>query len=195
MDYEEVTENLKNDPDFQKKLELLRREQGIPGELYFICLAETGSFWGLRPRDILQTEENQRFRQALAVSLAELLKQFLKLKQCPEIKIFDNAVEEVEAVLAVSGLKNYATGHGGNLSVVEVQENEGVVYISMSGSCSGCPSSLLTLRNGIENTLRMLIPWVKTVRSTDEPEEPDFGIERAWEEAEKERLDNDGGQR
>ena len=40
----------------------------------------------------------------------------------------------------------------------------GVVYLNMRGSCSGCPSSTLTLKSGIENMLRHYIPEVLEVR-------------------------------
>ena len=41
---------------------------------------------------------------------------------------------------------------------------EGVVYLHMQGSCSGCPSSTATLKMGIENMLRHYIPEVQAVR-------------------------------
>ena len=40
----------------------------------------------------------------------------------------------------------------------------GVVYLNMRGSCSGCPSSTLTLKTGIENMLRHYVPEVVEVR-------------------------------
>jgi Fe-S cluster biogenesis protein NfuA len=42
---------------------------------------------------------------------------------------------------------------------------DGVVYLHMQGSCSGCPSSTATLKAGIENMLRHYIPEVQEVRS------------------------------
>jgi len=42
---------------------------------------------------------------------------------------------------------------------------EGVVYLHMQGSCSGCPSSTATLKAGIENMLRHYIPEVTEVRA------------------------------
>jgi Fe-S cluster biogenesis protein NfuA len=41
---------------------------------------------------------------------------------------------------------------------------EGVVYLNMKGSCAGCPSSTMTLKNGIENLLRHFVPDVVEVR-------------------------------
>jgi len=40
----------------------------------------------------------------------------------------------------------------------------GVVYLTMRGACSGCPSSTLTLKAGIENMLRHYVPEVIEVR-------------------------------
>jgi Fe-S cluster biogenesis protein NfuA len=42
---------------------------------------------------------------------------------------------------------------------------DGVVYLQMYGSCSGCPSSTATLKAGIENMLRHYIPEVVEVRA------------------------------
>jgi Fe-S cluster biogenesis protein NfuA len=40
----------------------------------------------------------------------------------------------------------------------------GVVYLHMRGACAGCPSSTITLKNGIENLLRYYVPEVVEVR-------------------------------
>jgi Fe-S cluster biogenesis protein NfuA len=42
---------------------------------------------------------------------------------------------------------------------------DGIVYLQLKGACSGCPSSLVTLKNGIENMLRHYIPEVKEVQA------------------------------
>jgi Fe-S cluster biogenesis protein NfuA len=42
---------------------------------------------------------------------------------------------------------------------------DGVVYLHMQGSCSGCPSSTATLKSGIENMLRHYVPEVVEVRA------------------------------
>lgn len=41
---------------------------------------------------------------------------------------------------------------------------EGIVYLSMRGACSGCPSATMTLKGGIENMLRHFVPEVLEVR-------------------------------
>ncbi len=40
---------------------------------------------------------------------------------------------------------------------------DGVVTVALRGSCSGCPSSTLTLKSGIENLLKSMMPEVKEV--------------------------------
>jgi Fe-S cluster biogenesis protein NfuA len=42
---------------------------------------------------------------------------------------------------------------------------DGVVKVLLQGSCSGCPSSMITLKSGIENLLRSMIPEVKAVEA------------------------------
>jgi Fe-S cluster biogenesis protein NfuA len=41
---------------------------------------------------------------------------------------------------------------------------DGIVYLAMKGSCSGCPSSTATLKHGIQNLLRHFVPDVTEVR-------------------------------
>jgi Fe-S cluster biogenesis protein NfuA len=43
--------------------------------------------------------------------------------------------------------------------------DRGIVYLHMRGACSGCPSSVVTLKNGIENLLKYYVPEVVEVRS------------------------------
>ncbi|WP_317277430.1 NifU family protein [Kordiimonas aestuarii] len=44
---------------------------------------------------------------------------------------------------------------------------EGVVYLQMQGACSGCPSSTITLKHGIENLLKYYVPEVVDVRAVE----------------------------
>ena len=44
----------------------------------------------------------------------------------------------------------------------------GVVYLMLKGSCSGCPSSTVTLKSGIENMLKHYIPEVESVEQVSE---------------------------
>lgn len=41
--------------------------------------------------------------------------------------------------------------------------NDGVVSLMLQGSCSGCPSSMITLKSGIEGMMKRMIPEVKEV--------------------------------
>jgi Fe-S cluster biogenesis protein NfuA len=42
---------------------------------------------------------------------------------------------------------------------------DGIVYLELHGACAGCPSSTITLKNGIENMLKHYIPEVQSVES------------------------------
>jgi Fe-S cluster biogenesis protein NfuA len=52
---------------------------------------------------------------------------------------------------------------GGDITFEDFED--GIVYLHMQGSCSGCPSSTATLKAGIENMLRHYIPEVTEVRA------------------------------
>jgi len=53
-------------------------------------------------------------------------------------------------------------GDGGDITFKGFRD--GIVYLNMKGSCSGCPSSTATLKQGIENLLRHFVPEVTEVR-------------------------------
>ncbi len=42
---------------------------------------------------------------------------------------------------------------------------EGTVFLALQGACSGCPSSTMTLKNGIESLLKHYVPEVETVEA------------------------------
>jgi Fe-S cluster biogenesis protein NfuA len=46
--------------------------------------------------------------------------------------------------------------------------HNGVVTVALKGSCSGCPSSTMTLKSGIENLLKKMIPGVEEVVAESE---------------------------
>ena len=53
---------------------------------------------------------------------------------------------------------------GGDITFQKYED--GIVYLTMKGSCAGCPSSTMTLKAGIENMLKHYIPEVKEVRQS-----------------------------
>lgn len=58
-------------------------------------------------------------------------------------------------------VKPAVEGDGGNIEFKAF--DKGVVYVQMQGSCSGCPSSTVTLKSGIEGMLKRMVPEVTEV--------------------------------
>tara|TARA_B100000401_G_scaffold379583_1_gene280951 strand:- start:29 stop:568 length:540 start_codon:yes stop_codon:yes gene_type:complete len=52
---------------------------------------------------------------------------------------------------------------GGDIKFVEF--NDGIVKVQLQGSCSGCPSSTMTLKQGVQNLLTHYLPEVKGVEA------------------------------
>ena len=59
---------------------------------------------------------------------------------------------------------------GGDIHYVTYEEDSGVVYVKLAGSCVGCPSSSVTLKNGVENMLMHYIPEVSGVEAVEDEE-------------------------
>ena len=60
---------------------------------------------------------------------------------------------------------------GGDIHYVKFEEESGIVYVKLAGSCVGCPSSSVTLKNGVENMLMHYIPEVSGVEALMEESE------------------------
>ena len=54
---------------------------------------------------------------------------------------------------------------GGDVELVNVNDDDGVVSVRLTGACGGCPMATMTLKMGIERTLMQQIPEVKRVES------------------------------
>ncbi len=54
---------------------------------------------------------------------------------------------------------------GGDIVFEKFDADTGVVTLQMRGACAGCPSSTMTLKNGIENMLRHYVPEVLAVEA------------------------------
>ena len=55
---------------------------------------------------------------------------------------------------------------GGDISFVKF--DDGIVYLELRGACSGCPSSTITLKSGIENMLKYYIPEIVSVEAVNQ---------------------------
>jgi NFU1 iron-sulfur cluster scaffold homolog, mitochondrial len=76
----------------------------------------------------------------------------------------DNAelVERIKSLIDTY-VKPAVEMDGGNIEFKNFEG--GTVYVILQGSCSGCPSSTVTLKSGIEGMLTRMIPEVKAVEA------------------------------
>jgi Fe-S cluster biogenesis protein NfuA len=107
------------------------------------------------------------------------IRQFLKtyLEEGKEVIIEDLIPEKQNDGNVISGddtdvvkrikemLENYVKPavemDGGAISFIGY--DDGIVKLALQGSCSGCPSSMITLKSGIEGMMKRMIPEVKEV--------------------------------
>ena len=55
-------------------------------------------------------------------------------------------------------IKPAVASDGGNIAFRSYDEEHKVVSVVLQGACSGCPSSTATLKSGIENLLKEMLP-------------------------------------
>jgi Fe-S cluster biogenesis protein NfuA len=75
--------------------------------------------------------------------------------QAPEV--LDEVSKQIVDILD-EYVKPAVAADGGNILFESYDEKTKIVNVILQGACSGCPSSTITLKNGIENMLKQLIP-------------------------------------
>lgn len=88
----------------------------------------------LLPQDILQQQHSDAADESPETKIKDLLEKYVK----PAIQMDGGHIE----------FKSF---------------DKGVVTLSLQGSCSGCPSSTITLKSGIEGLLKRMVPEVEEV--------------------------------
>ncbi len=73
--------------------------------------------------------------------------------------------EEVEEVLAK--IEPALAADGGGIELIDVDEDEGIVEVRLTGACGGCPMSQMTLTNVVERTLKSEVEGVKKVEAVE----------------------------
>ena len=84
----------------------------------------------------------------------------------PEVKDRDPNSEIDMDILndTIEYIRPAVQADGGDIKLASV--NDGVVNIEMLGACQGCPSSIATLKSGIERILKDKVPGVVEVIAT-----------------------------
>jgi Fe-S cluster biogenesis protein NfuA/nitrite reductase/ring-hydroxylating ferredoxin subunit len=77
---------------------------------------------------------------------------------------------ETRVIMALEEVRPYLQSHGGNVELLGVKE--GVARLRMKGSCSGCPSSTVTLRLAIEEAIQKTAPDLEGIEAEGVAEEP-----------------------
>jgi Fe-S cluster biogenesis protein NfuA len=68
---------------------------------------------------------------------------------------------------ALAEVRPYLESHGGNVELLGIEE--GVVRLQLQGSCSGCPSSAVTLKLAVEEAIHKAAPDVAEIVAVDAP--------------------------
>ncbi len=73
----------------------------------------------------------------------------------------DDALFDKIAMIFDTRINPMVAGHGGHVDLIDIQDQ--VVLLRMQGGCQGCGMASVTLRQGIESTLRQLAPEVRGI--------------------------------
>ena len=76
------------------------------------------------------------------------------------------AVQMIKEIIETR-IRPFVQEDGGDITYLDFNEDSGLVTIEMKGSCAGCPSSSVTLKNGIEGMLKHYVMEVEEVVAVD----------------------------
>jgi Fe-S cluster biogenesis protein NfuA len=71
---------------------------------------------------------------------------------------------------ALAEVRPYLETHGGGVELLGIED--GTVRLALQGSCSGCPSSAVTLKHAVEEAIHKAAPDVLEIVAEDAPREP-----------------------
>jgi Fe-S cluster biogenesis protein NfuA len=83
----------------------------------------------------------------------------------------DNLIMNSETLLprverALDTIRPYLEADGGNVKILEITE-EGVVKLELLGACGSCPMSAMTLKAGVEEAIKRLVPEVTAIQAVN----------------------------
>ena len=81
----------------------------------------------------------------------------------------EEIIENINHIVA-NNIQPGVEMHGGVVKLNDFDMETGVALMLMSGACSGCASSSVTLKLGVENMLKHYVPEVNAVEGVDDPE-------------------------
>jgi len=88
----------------------------------------------------------------------------------------DEIVKDIKSILEEKVAPSVAA-HNGIIGFIDFAMDTGVATLKLSGSCSGCAMSKITLQRGVEQTLKHYIPEVKSIVGRDDEEAAGQGYE------------------
>ena len=88
----------------------------------------------------------------------------------------DEIVKDIKSILEEKVAPSVAA-HNGSIGFIDFALDTGVATLKLSGSCSGCAMSKITLQRGVETTLKHYIPEVKSIVGQDDEEAAGQGYE------------------
>jgi Fe-S cluster biogenesis protein NfuA len=72
---------------------------------------------------------------------------------------------EAQLLEALEAIRPALQMDGGDIRVVEMHEDTGVLDVELLGACTGCPMSTQTLKAGIERILKDRVPGITAVNA------------------------------
>ena len=137
------------------------------GEDFITVKKEKSLNWDNLKHNII-SEINHYYSQGNSVIIKKITKNSLTDSKPNDLKTDSKPNDSNEIVNKInevldSKVRPAVARDGGDITFKSFKD--GIVTVELKGSCSGCPSSIMTLKQGVQNLLCHYIPEIKSVEA------------------------------
>ena len=147
----------------------ITKKDGIQNDLVRNILSVNGvegiflgdDFISVNKADIIKWDDIKHIVISLINDFYVDGKEFVIDENSEELKVDFDEIEQKIIKILDQKIRPAVARDGGDIKFKEFKD--GVVKVQLQGSCSGCPSSTMTLKQGVQNLLCHYLPEVKEV--------------------------------
>ena len=76
----------------------------------------------------------------------------------------DQTIEKIN--IALNEIRPFLNSDGGDISFIDLKD-DGTVHVQLHGACTGCTVNQMTLKSGVEMTIKKYVPQIEEVINVD----------------------------
>jgi len=84
-----------------------------------------------------------------------------------KIRIMTSEEVKLNVEKALEEIRPFLQSDGGDISLLSIEDNDTLVKVQLQGACVGCSVNQMTLKSGVEMTIKKYVPQIEKVVNID----------------------------